>query len=288
MDAIHIKKLEIFANHGVFTEENVLGQKFVVSADLYLPLEEAGSTDDLTKSVHYGQAAEVIKEVTEKTTFKLIERLVEEIADELMNRFPIEGCRVIVEKPWAPVKLPLETVSVEITRKWHDVYIAMGSNMGDSEALINEAMKKLDADRGIRVKKVSSLIKTKPYGGVEQNDFLNGAAHIRTFYSPEGLLRVLNRIEAEAGRERLVHWGPRTLDLDIIFYEREIICTDKLVIPHADMKNRSFVLEPLCELNPYFIHPVYCKSNKELLEELNKRNPAPGKPVGDSQGIRFL
>lgn len=270
MDVIHIQKLEIFANHGVFAEENVLGQKFVVSADLYLSLEAAGETDDLTKSVHYGRAAEVIKSVTERTTFKLIERLVEEIAEELLLNFPIDGCRVVVEKPWAPVKLPLETVSVEVTRFWHDAFIATGSNMGDSERLINEALQKLDSDKGCRLIKASTLIKTKPYGGVEQDDFLNGCAHIRTFYSPMRLLKKLNEIEAEAGRERLIHWGPRTLDLDILFYDREIICTEKLTVPHADMKNRRFVLEPLNEIAPFFVHPVYGKSVSEMLRELDK------------------
>ena len=85
MDIIHIKRLEIFANHGVIPEENTLGQKFIISADLYKDLSVAGKTDDVSETVHYGKAAFLIKQISEKSVFKLIEKLAEEIADSLDN-----------------------------------------------------------------------------------------------------------------------------------------------------------------------------------------------------------
>ena len=146
MDTIHIKKLEVFANHGVIPEENILGQKFVISADMSLELGDAAKNDDLTESVHYGLAAALIKEVCEKTTFKLIEKLAEEIAKALLLKFNIEKVRITVEKPWAPVKLPMETVSVEIERGWHRAYLSIGSNMGDTKAHLEKAVEMLNSE----------------------------------------------------------------------------------------------------------------------------------------------
>ena len=102
----------------------------------------------------------------------------------------------------------------------------------------------------------------------DQDNFLNGCLELETLLPPEELLEELNRIESEAGRERKVHWGPRTLDLDIIFYDDLIVQETELCIPHVDMQRRSFVLEPLAQIAPYKRHPVYGKTVKEMLEEM--------------------
>ena len=268
MDIIHIRRLEIFANHGVIPEENTLGQKFIISADLYMDLKEAGKTDDVSKTVHYGQAAVLIKQISEKSVFKLIEKLAEEIADALLKKFPIEKVKVTIEKPWAPVRLPLETVAVEIERQWHTAYLAIGSNMGDREQYLKNAIEKLNSKDDCKVVKTSSFIETEPYGGVEQDKFLNGALQIRTLLSPEELLKRVNEIEAEEGRVRTIHWGPRTLDIDILLYDDEIVYTENLIIPHIDMQNRQFVLEPLCEIAPYAIHPIFKEAVIKLKNKL--------------------
>lgn len=117
---------------------------------------------------------------------------------------------------------------------------------------------------------VSDFIVTKPYGDVEQDDFLNGALEIETLKTPEELLEKALSIEKETGRERLIHWGPRTLDIDILFYDDEIIMTDHLKIPHVEIPKRQFVLEPLSNIAPYHIHPVYHKSVVQMLDELEK------------------
>ena len=256
LDEIRIEDLEVFANHGVFPEENVLGQKFLVSAVLYTDTRRAGRTDDLTASIHYGEVCAFIDRYLREHTFKLLERAAESLAEELLlNTQNLRKVRIEIKKPWAPVGLPLKTVSVSIEREWHDVIIALGSNMGDREGYLNGAVEKLNAVRGCRVKKVSDFIETLPYGVTDQADFLNGCLEMETLMYPHELLDELHRIEKEAGRERIIRWGPRTLDLDIIFYDDMILQDDDLCIPHVEMHKREFVLKPLCGIAPYKRHP---------------------------------
>ena len=116
-DKICIEGLEVWANHGVYPEETALGQKFVVSVTLYTDTRHAGETDDLAASIHYGEAAHAVDEFMRAHTFKLIEAAAEGVAAMLLDRYPLAyGVRVKLEKPWAPVGLPLRTVSVEIER----------------------------------------------------------------------------------------------------------------------------------------------------------------------------
>ena len=268
-DRIRIVDLEVFANHGVFPEENALGQKFVISADLYTDTRKAGKTDDLTDSVHYGEASAFISLYLKKHTFKLLESAAENLAEELLIKYPLlQEIRLEIKKPWAPIRQSLKTVSVEIRRGRHMAYIALGSNLGNREAYIKDAVKALNDIRGCQVKQISDLIETEPYGVTDQDNFLNGCLELETLLPPEELLEELNRIESEAGRERKVHWGPRTLDLDIIFYDDLIVQETELCIPHVDMQRRSFVLEPLAQIAPYKRHPVYGKTVKEMLEEM--------------------
>lgn len=117
LDKICIDGLEVFANHGVFPEENKLGQKFVVSIAFYTDVHRAGEADDLSASIHYGEAAHAVDAFMRAHTFKLIEAAAEGVAAMLLDRYPSAyGVRVKLEKPWAPVGLPLQSVSVEIER----------------------------------------------------------------------------------------------------------------------------------------------------------------------------
>ncbi len=269
MDQIKIEDLEIFANHGVYPEENSLGQKFVISAVLHTDTRRAGSTDDLDASINYGEVSAFITSYVKNHTFKLIERVAEGLAEELLLRYlSLEKIELEVKKPWAPVGLPLRSVSVAIERSWHTAYIALGSNIGDSKQILKDAIASLDRLPKTKVEKVSTIISTAPYGVVDQPDFLNGCLKLRTLMDPRELLAQLNRIEKEAGRERIIHWGPRTLDLDIIFYD-DLVCQEEdLCIPHVEMHKRDFVLRPLEEIAPYKRHPVYGKTVREMLEDL--------------------
>ena len=268
-DEIHIENLEIFANHGVFQEETNLGQKFLVSLVMYVDTRKAGKTDCLEESVHYGEVSHFITTYTKKHTRKLIEVAAEDLAEALLLHYPLlKGVTLELKKPWAPVGLPLETVSVKITRFWHRAYLGLGSNLGDKQAYLEQAVKALGEAKGCRVAKVSSYLVTEPYGGVVQDDFLNACLALDTLLSPQELLKQLHVIEQAAHRERLIHWGPRTLDLDILLYDDEIMETEDLIIPHVEMHKREFVLKPLSEIAPYKRHPVYQKTVTELLEAL--------------------
>ncbi len=266
LDRINIRNLEVFGRHGVFPEENRLGQKFIINATLYVSTREAGLKDDLTKSVHYGEVSHFMTNYMTEHTFGLIEAAAERMAEAVLLRFPLlQQITLEISKPWAPIGLPLEAVSVEITRGWHLAYIAVGSNLGDKEAYIRQGVETLRRKEKCVVERVSELIVTKPYGVEEQPDFLNGMIELRTLLFPQELLDVLHQVEQEANRERNMRWGPRTLDLDIIFYDDCVVDQEKLQIPHPDMENRQFVLKPLAELAPYLRHPLNGKTVSQML-----------------------
>lgn len=268
-DKITIKGLEVFANHGVYPEENKLGQKFVVNAVMYVDTRGAGLSDDLDLSVNYGTVCHQITDFLTANTYKLIERAAEELARHILINNPlVREIDVEIEKPGAPIGLPLETVSVKIHRGWHDVAIALGSNIGDTKRYLDDAVAKVGELPDTKVIKVANYITTKPYGGVEQDDFLNSAMTIRTLLTPTELLDKLHDIEKEAGRERIIHWGPRTLDLDILLYDDLVMDTKDLTIPHIEMHLRDFVLKPLSEIAPWLRHPVYGKTVMQMLSDL--------------------
>lgn len=273
LDEIRIEELEIYAHHGVLQEEKQNGQFFYVNATLYTDLRLAGKNDDLTYSTHYGEVSLFIKKWITEHTYDLIETVAESTAREILLRFPnIFAITLEVRKPHAPIPMKFDSVSVKIYRKWHTTYIAFGSNMGKSSELITGAIEKLSTDPSNKIGKISDIIMTKPYGGVEQNDFYNGVLQLKTLYSPRELLDKLHELEREAGRERIIHWGPRTLDLDIIFYDEEVYEDENLIIPHIDMQNRDFVLKPMVQIAPWFRHPVLRKTMEELYELLKEGN----------------
>lgn len=269
MDEIRIDNLEVYAYHGVFPEENEKGQPFFVNMVLYVDTGEAGKQDELTLSTHYGEVCHLVTRWMQEHTCKLIETVAENVAKEVLLSFPlVQALDVEIRKPQAPIGLPFESVSVKIHRGWHKAYIAIGSNLGDKESYLEGAVQGLKECTDIQVCKVSALIQTEPYGGVEQDIFLNGMVEIKTLLTPHELLDYLHELETAAGRERKVHWGPRTLDLDIVFYDKLIMEDDVLIIPHVDMQNRDFVLKPMVELNPNFRHPILQKTMQQLLAEL--------------------
>ena len=145
----------------------------------------------------------------------------------------------------------------------------MGSNMGNKEDYLLQAVQALEETASCQVEAVSDFLVTKPYGVTDQDDFLNGCLKLRTLLTPRELLDRLHHIEQEAGRERILRWGPRTLDLDILFYDDLILGEADLCIPHVDLPNREFVLRPLCEIAPYLHHPATGKTVREMLQELS-------------------
>lgn len=269
-DEIRIRGLRVFAHHGVFEEETRLGQMFVLNATLYTSTRQGGLADALEQTISYADVCVFLTEYLQKNTWKLLEAAVEHACRALLLKFPlIHEVELELEKPSAPIPLPFDSVSVCVRRGWHRAFVALGSNMGDKQGYLDGAVGALRADECVRVKKVSAYRVTEPYGGVEQDDFLNAAMEIETLYDPEELLDALHAIEQAARRERLVHWGPRTLDLDILFYDDLVQDDPALILPHPDLQNRDFVLGPMVELAPNFVHPVLHKTMRQLLDALS-------------------
>lgn len=264
MDKIYINDLEIYAYHGAFAEEKALGQKFFISLELSVDLRAAGKQDALDKTVNYAELCAYAEEIFTAQKHDLIEKCAEELAEAVLLKYDrIKEIKVSIKKPWAPIGKHVNYVAVEITRFWHTAYISFGSNMGDKEQNIEEALKQMQ-DNLTKITKLSALYITKPVGYIGQADFLNGCAELKTLLTPRELLEFLQEIERKLKRERIIKWGPRTIDLDIIFFDNELIAEEDLIIPHPRMQERMFVLEPLCEIAPYQQHPVLCKRVIEL------------------------
>jgi len=145
--------------------------------------------------------------------------------------------------------------------------IGLGSNLGDRAQYLREAVERLAGHPDVRVLRESSFHETYPLGP-PQPRFLNAAVVIETELGPRELLEVLRRIEDALGRERLVRWGPRVLDLDLLLYDEEAIETPELTVPHPEMQRRRFVLAPLAEICPEARHPLLRRSVRELLADL--------------------
>lgn len=268
-DYIQIENLIVFANHGVFDEEKAMGQRFMISLKLYTDVSVAAESDDITRSINYGEVCDFVTTFTKTHRSKLIEKAAQDIAYALLDKYSLlKSVEVQLKKPWAPIGLPLDNVLVSLKRGREIAYIGLGSNMGDKKAYLDFAVKSLSENPYCNVLAVSDYIETEPVGDVEQDMFLNGCIKLETMLLPNDLLKLLNEIEAEAGRTREIHWGPRTLDLDILLYGDIVMDTEILTIPHREMAKREFVLRPLSQISPYAYHPVKKKCACELLEEL--------------------
>ena len=271
MDKIHIKDLEIIAFHGAIPEEKVLGQKFVLSFELDVDLRQAGKNDDLTKTVHYGELAQKVEEEFTKTSYDLVEKAAEEICEFVLLNYPlVKKVKLLLKKPWAPTRKHVEYVGVEIERNWSKVYIAAGANLGDKEETLKEAINKIDKRKDCVVTKVSNFYTTDPVGYEDQDKFVNCVFEIDTLQTPSELMDTLLEVEKYFKRERIIRWGPRTLDLDIIFYDDIISYDEHILIPHPRAHERQFVMRPMCDINPYYVHPIYRKRVMDISSELGE------------------
>jgi len=134
-------------------------------------------------------------------------------------------------------------------------YVGLGSNLGDRKATLEAALRRLDESGRVRVVKRSSIYETEPIGYAEQPWFYNLAVEIETELDPEELLTFTKQVEQELNRTREIHWGPRTIDIDILLYDDVVATGNRLRLPHPEMVRRRFVLEPLVEIAPELTLP---------------------------------
>lgn len=267
MDKLYIKDFEVFAYHGVFPEEKKLGQKFLISVTLTLDMQEAALTGDLTKSVHYGELCHALEAEFKKESYDLIETAGEKLAAFVLDNYPmVSHVSILIKKPWAPILKSMDTVAIEINRGWHDAFIGLGTNMGDRSQNLSDAIAAITNIPGIHVLTQSRVIETEPWGYTDQDSFLNCVLQIKTTLPPSRLMDQLLSIENDLKRERIIHWGPRTIDLDILFYDDLVSSDPHIVLPHPRVHERAFVLESMAEIAPYFVHPILNRRMTEILE----------------------
>ena len=149
----------------------------------------------------------------------------------------------------------------------HEALIAIGSNLGTPKKNCIEAIDIISSSPGIKIISKSSFYQTAPVGNTEQDWFINSVIKISTQLNPDILLAVLLEIESKMGRIRKEKWGPRIIDLDLLFYDNLIIKQKDLTLPHPEIQKRNFVLQPLNEIEGNFIHPSLNKSINTLLKE---------------------
>jgi dihydroneopterin aldolase/2-amino-4-hydroxy-6-hydroxymethyldihydropteridine diphosphokinase len=255
-DRIEINGLRATSIVGALPHERLIPQPLQVDLALEVDLTDAGRSDELGDTVDYGAVADRVVEVVEERKDVLLERLVAAIAEEVVALDRVDAVDVTLTKLRPPLAVDAASTAVHVRRtraemdvvdqRDHVALLALGSNLGDREGFLRFAVGELG-----HVTAMSDVYETAPVGGPhDQGPYLNMVVEVRTTLDPFALLRRCQRIEAGALRQRVVHWGPRTLDVDILFYDDVTIDSPALTIPHPHQADRRFVLGPLSDIAP--------------------------------------
>lgn len=236
--------------HGALPEEQVLGQEFVIDAALDVHTRRAAEGDDLSATADYGVLAARLTEVVTGPPVALIETLAERLLDVCLDDPSVAAATVTVHKPGAPIPLPFADVTVTASRRRAGV-LSLGSNLGDRLENLQAAV---DVLRAFGLRAVSPVYETEPVGGPEQEPYLNAVVLVDGA-APRRLLELAGALEASRRRERIVRWGPRTLDVDVIAAGTAVLDEPDLVVPHPRAHERAFVLVPWLAIDPAAVLP---------------------------------
>jgi len=262
-DRITVRGIAARGRHGVLPEERRDGQEFVVDAVLELDLRGAAATDDLTRTVHYGELASSLADAVQGDPVELLETLAERLVRVCLADERVSAAEVVVHKPQAPITQTFGDIAVAVRRTREEEFppprdgvLALGANLGEREATLAAAVADLAASPGLEVVATSPVVETGPVGGPAQPDYLNAVVAVRSTLTPHSLLAACLAVERRHGRERRVRWGPRTLDVDIVTYGDLVLDGPDLVLPHPRAAARAFVLAPWVALDPQARMPV--------------------------------
>lgn len=249
-DRIFVTNLCLVAHHGVMDEERVLGQRFFLDIEVTTDARRASTNDDYRKAICYASLCDLAAQVSADGPYNLIETLAERVIAAILNRFStVTEARVRIRKPGAPIAASFDTVGVDLVRKrMQRVAFSFGSNIGERTSQIRAAIAFLEAEEGIEITKVSSFYETAPWGKTDQDRFVNACAIGQTSLTPHEVLRACKLIEVRLGRTPGERWGPRLIDIDLLYLGDEELSTIALTVPHPEVLNRGFVLKPLAEI----------------------------------------
>lgn len=243
--------------------ENVHGHNYKVIITVQGEVQENGLVIDFKK----------IKDIAEKRVIDILDHAE---LNKIIDNPSAENIAIWI---WGQLKdkLPLYKVEIHETESYSaeydgskKVYIALGSNQGDREKNLWQAIALLGTKT--QVNKISPIYETEPVGYKNQDDFLNMVIEANTTMSPEELLQVCQTVEKQLGRKRKILNGPRTIDLDILLYGQDIIKQKNFQVPHPRMHSRRFVLQPLVDIAPDLLHPVRKKTMRGILKKIKIKN----------------
>lgn len=278
MFKILIKNLKLYGYHGVREHEKKDGQYFLFNIEITIKDSDYNGRDDLKNTLSYSDVIREVKKINKSEKFDLLETFSQVLTNRIMEMSGlVKKVMVRIEKPSPPIEEELDVVGVEYTLDKDDcrsietgdsksnntensrvddvneAYLSLGSNMGDREANLKKALKLLDNNPEITIIKTSSIYETEPMYVKDQKSFYNlvAKASIESSIGPFELLGSIKRIEYDLGRKKSgVRYGPRPIDIDILYFGDEKIESEILEIPHPKIGERKFVLLPLSEIAP--------------------------------------
>ncbi len=256
MDRIAINGLRVMAVVGVLPQVREAAQPLQIDLVLVVDLHDAGLTDDLNDTANYGAVSEAVAAVVRESKDLLLERLAARVTDVALGFDRVERVTVTITKLRPPIPEDVTSTAITVERHRrelgvplqgeHTAIVALGSNLGERETYLRFAVEQLGD-----VIAQSQVWETAPVGGPDgQGAYLNMVVVVRTHLDPYAFMRHGQRIEAAALRQRLVRWGPRTLDVDLLFHDHTRIESPELTLPHPRFAERRFVLAPLAEVAP--------------------------------------
>ncbi len=285
MFKIIIKNLNLFGYHGVKESEKKNGQNFCFNIEILLNKKSFLDNDNLEDTLNYSEAIRILKDINSDRRFDLLETLSQTIANRIMEMSPlVEKVAVKIEKTSPPIKENLESVGVqyildkknmekkeevELESGGIDVYMSLGSNIGNRENNLRKAVDLINSSPYIKVLKVSSIYETEPMYLKDQNYFYNIVlqAKVKEGVNPFEILGFLKGIEFSFGGKKNKRFGPRIIDIDLLYYGEMFIESDFLTIPHPRIQERKFVLVPLSEIAPGFV--IGGENIKEFMDKKN-------------------